>query len=77
MYVLIHFVFTKMDLDKSSYTKLMVLNDSAPMAVVCCSHGGRMLICSHGGRMLIPGGGVLTYMFSIGMCRGKDPLFLT
>ena len=24
-----------------------------------------------------PGGGVLTYMFSIGMCRGKDPPFLT
>ena len=23
------------------------------------------------------GGGVLTYMFSIGMCRGKDPPFLT
>ena len=22
------------------------------------------------------GGGVLTYMFSIGMCRGKDPPFL-
>ena len=23
----------------------------------------------------VPPGGVLTYMFSIGMCRGKDPFF--
>ena len=28
-------------------------------------------------RTSLEGGGVLTYMFSIGMCCGKDPPFLT
>ena len=34
-----------------------------------------VLILNHSLSTTPGGGGVLTYMFSIGMCRGKDPFF--
>ena len=35
------------------------------------------ILCAINREMCTTRGGVLTYMFSIGMCRGKDPPFLT